>query len=195
MGSLNPKIFAITPCSRPENLKHMSETLSAPFEWYVALDKKVQDKVQARKWVNNPKVPTYIYAPDITGNSGNGLRNFLLDIVMTKAKEDDWIYFLDDDNVVHENLLPIFNQKRVRGADMLLVPQVTKEGNYRLMPPLRPRVGVIDSAMMVLRAGHVQSLRWHPTEYSADGIYAEEASKKAKIVMDNRAGCYYNFLR
>lgn len=188
------KVWVVTPCSRPQNLIAIAKSISGPFHWVVAYDSSVEQpflKVDGFGGLEQEHHKTNIH-----GTSGNGQRNIALEIVMSKAEDQDFLYFLDDDNIMHPGLLKVLEQGRNgHNADMIAFPQLNPSGQIRLMPPIEPKVGNIDTAMMILRIGHVRNLRWHPNEYCADGIYAEEAFKGATKYITNTPACYYNYIQ
>ena len=188
------KVWVITPCSRPQNLHSIAKSIIGPFHWVVAYDASVEYPLN--KIIGFSGIAQEHHKTNITGTSGNGQRNHALDIVMEKAEDQDYLYFLDDDNIIHPNLMTVIEQSR-RGynADMIMFPQVQPSGAVRLMPPTEPKVGNIDTAMMIFRIGHVRRLRWHPYDYCADGLYAEEAVKGATKYINNTPACYYNYLQ
>lgn len=186
------KVWLLTPCSRVENLDAISITIKKPFDWRIAIDSSALSNLNSIAKIN--KAPHKSYTPKISGNSGNGLRNFLLDEISKEAEDNDWVYFLDDDNVIHPHLYDTISANLSAKLDMIIVPQIYKSGAYRLMPPTYPDEGNVDTAMVLFRFGHIKNLRWEIEPYSADGIFAREASVNARILRTNKEASYYNYL-
>jgi hypothetical protein len=147
--------------------------------------------------IQNPNINVEILKPSITGNSGNGLRNFVLDLISKEVLDSDWVYFLDDDNIIHPQFQNIL--KRVidkKEFDLLVFAQQLKGGTKRLSAPLNFEVGNVDTAMYALRFGPFRDLRWHPTDYCADGIYAQDLeTRNPRKLITQDFGSYYNYLR
>ena len=176
----------ITPCSRPQNLL----ALKASIDFKVATRWIVVHDCQAKPFVKGlpddekvEEVPCYTRS-----KSGNGPRNLGLSMV-----HDGFVYFLDDDNVVHPKfwscIAPILRPGNVVTFDM-------QYGNGRVLRGSDPRPQKIDTAMCAFdRSACV--IEWDLHEYIADGIFIE------KLVAQNRerwayipvVAAYYNRLR
>jgi hypothetical protein len=90
-------INIITPCSRPENLHKISKSINFPkenYRWIVVFDSlTLPDKNII------PENCEYYLHKDPNSISGNGQRNFALNLVKT-----GYIYFNDDDTLIHPEL-------------------------------------------------------------------------------------------
>ncbi len=86
-------IHIITPCSRPGNLSTIKQTIPEDCSWTVVVDEKATGDF--------PTGITYL-RPNVSGSWGHPLRNVGMEFILAlKAKRSDYIYFLDDDNIIH----------------------------------------------------------------------------------------------
>jgi len=94
----------ITACSRKNNLKRVSESINFDLtdSWIIVYDSfKVGDSELL--FVNNPNIKEYYH--DTSGSRyGNSQKNFGLELVHT-----GFVYFLDDDNIMHPNFWKILS--------------------------------------------------------------------------------------
>lgn len=172
-------IHILTPCSRPWNLVMIAPSIPPKCSWKVAFDKSTG--VQSRgKW----------YTSQFTGHWGHPVRNEMLSRL--KAKPDDYILFLDDDNLIHPNWY-----EHVKGstADMVTWGQENKDGTTRLRATAQPKVGNIDMGSFMVKYKIAKQLKFTDV-YEADGIFAMEAAQKASDIQTiNESISYYNFLK
>lgn len=176
-------IYIITPCSRPGNLPLMADSIPTECSWVISFDASVHEHFY-------PNAINF-YCPE-TGASGNHARNFALDSL--KLEDDDWVYILDDDNIVHPRWYEVIKQHMHLDVPMLTWGQVHKDGNPRLRPTGDPRVGNIDTACYMVR-GYVMRNTRFPLEYTADGMLAEQIARNLGVHTINDYLAYYNYLR
>ena len=177
-------IHIITPCSRPDNLKVIAKSIPAECNWTVCLDASVTE-------VPVVTGATIIKSP-YTGNSGNQVRNYALDSI--EAKDSDWIYFLDDDNIVHPDWFKEVSTNTEKDK-MLVWGQILKKGNIRLEATSAPCIGNIDVSSFMVPWRILKNIRFHPSAYAADGILATKVFKLHGCHVIDKYLCYYNFLR
>ena len=166
----------ITPCSRPDNLKKIK--LPDFFhEWII-----VYDGLKIKQF-DNPKIKEYTFTKP-GSFKGSEQRNFALKLV-----NNGFVYFLDDDNIIHPNFYMLknldgnhfytFNQKRVR----------TLKGN-RIHP------GFIDTGMFLIDIDLAKNIMWNNTQFH-DGEYIKAVYDlhPDKWVYINKTLSYYNKLK
>lgn len=179
-------IHIITPCARPENLHVMKSTVPASCSWVIVLDQSVT------VLPNLDGINATVYQSPHTGVAGHPNRNFALDHL--QFSDLDWIYFLDDDNIMHPNWYERVLEFQDEQFNMISWGQVWKNGSLRLAPTLYPRVGTIDMASYMVRGRLMKRLRF-AMDYCADGILAEQAASYGGYLCLNEPLCYYNYLR
>jgi len=166
----------ITPCSRPENLHKMYTMMAHAFEfveeWIIVYDGKRVGS-NPNQFAGNPRISEYLF--DGPGVSGNPQRNFALDKV---SNWKTWIYFLDDDNVVHPRLFD-------------MVRDVCTAGHVYSFNQMRPsggllrgdcyRKGAIDTAQVLVWGELMSDMRWEPGS-ETDGILIESTCTAGRYV-------------
>jgi hypothetical protein len=158
----------ITPCSRPQNLEIISNSINIPkdqYRWIV-----VFDLLEAP--ANIPDNCEWYAIKDGNSMSGNAQRNFALNLVT-----HGHIYFNDDDTIMHPDLWE--NIKDEDDEDFISFKQTNKDGSIRL-EAVNISVGTIDSHNFVTSVECVGDTRWVLNRYDADGVFAYECYQKAK---------------
>jgi hypothetical protein len=191
---LDPKkLTIITPCCRPENLIKLKNSINFDFvnSWIIVYD---SSKVNTEtKQFDDPKIEEYS-CQDVNSTAGNVQRNFALDLLKSRItntnNDGNFIYFLDDDNLIHPELYNLlsfidynkfysFNQDRKHRGEILT-------GNHF-------QLACIDTAMVIVDFNLCKDLRWDITKYSADGVYICEIynnNSKNHIYVNNILSSY-----
>lgn len=205
-------VTIITPMSRPNNFFEIYDSLVEyvkPFinyKWFVAADfDSIKEFENSMSVDTRNRFMTYILAniglsntvihflkTNENGLSGNPQRNIALD----REVDADFIYFLDDDNIVHPNLFrtvaPLLKEKAI------VVNQVFKTGARRLWADRSQMfVGGIDTAQLVLPRKMIGDTRWEPWNYCADGVFFSSIYRDNPHDFEfiNLDLAYYNYLR
>jgi len=160
----------ITPCSRPNNLEAISNSINIPpdhYRWIVVFD--------------STEIPENIphncepYAIKVNGSVfGNGQRNYGIDLV-----KHGHIYFNDDDTtivpVLWENIKDLTEH-------FISFSQIEKDGRMRLIGKT-VGVGAIDSHNFIVSKETVGDIRWELDKYDSDGFFAYECYRKANSII------------
>ena len=188
----NKKITIITPSIRPENLLKIKESINMDYvdEWIIVYDGKKINKNPNQ--FSSEKIKEYVHSGD--GCSGNPQRNFALDQVQNP---DTYVYFLDDDNLVHPNLYEIINT--LEDNKIYTFNQDRPETVFPFTTNLKGNkieLCKIDSAMFLVDFKLCKDVRWNPYKYFSDGIYISEiySQHKDKWVYIDQTLSYYNKL-
>lgn len=179
------EIVLVTPCSRPQNLKKLEESID--FEkvsmWYIVYD--CRKMAFEKRYEGNPKVTELECKEE--GTSGNQCRNMALDQI-----KSGMVYFLDDDNVIHPDFWTLDAPK----GKIVTFNQITDDlGGVRKGDDVR--VGYIDTAQFFMDRSLIGERRFVNDKYEADGIFVVElyeANKDNWVYMDKIAA-YYNKLK
>jgi hypothetical protein len=179
----------ITPCSRPQNLHKISESINIPrdnYRWIVVFD---SDMLPDNKYI--PENCEYYIHKNIESISGNSQRNFAIDMV-----EEGFVYFNDDDTIIHPN---IWENIRDCDYDFISFSQQWKDGRLRLLGN-NIEIGQIDSHNFLISLELIGDTRWILDKYDADGYFAKEIYNKAlnlglKIEFIPKVLSIYNCLR
>jgi glycosyltransferase involved in cell wall biosynthesis len=131
-----------------------------------------------------------------TGHFGNPARNAALEYLADNniPSDDDWIYVLDDDNILHPDWY-----ENVKGhlADNQMIHwgQCWFNHSNRTPPAEKPIAGKVDTAQYMVRWSVAKHIRFQNI-YEADGFFAEDCFNAAgsSLPIHKDLG-YYNFLR
>ena len=186
----NKKITIITPSIRPENLLKIKESINLDYvdEWIIVYDgKKIKENPNL---FSSEKIKEYVFSGD--GISGNPQRNFALDFVQN---QDTYIYFLDDDNLVHPDLYTILDT--LEDNKIYTFNQDRPETEFPFTNNLKGNkieLRKIDSAMFLIDYKLCKNVRWYPYRYYSDGIFIIDvySQYKNKWVYIDKTLSYYN---
>jgi glycosyltransferase involved in cell wall biosynthesis len=187
MGQDIINLSIIIPFSRKiinldEIVNSFSKITNANLEVIIVTSDDRKDEVQF--WL--PKnLNISVYSTDKPTVAGHSYRN----IGITKAT-GDWIYYLDDDNIVHPNfndLLEYMDKER----DVIFFSQIFANQKLRLMP-VSIDVGGVDTAMFLVKKSVMDNHKWEEGAYTADGILAKELSEyNCQYIYTPY--CFYNY--
>jgi hypothetical protein len=176
----------ITPCSRPENLIKIEDSINIPkesYRWIIVYDSEIPlDKSLIPK---NAELSLY---KDKNSIVGHAQRNFALDLV-----KEGYVYFNDDDTLLHPELWDSI--KDINNVDFISFKQNHKNGDLRLIGD-NINVGYIDSHNFIVKYDVIDSTKFYIDRYDADGFFAVECYKKSiyKLYI-NKVLSIYNLLR
>jgi len=179
-------IHIITPCTRPENLAVMQQSIPPECTWTIVLDSSVSEMPEGGG------LKATIYRSPNTGHWGNPNRNFALEHM--NFDDLDWIYVLDDDNIIHPEWYRHVKDLNDSALTTVAWGQVWQNGSVRLHPSSVPRVGEIDTSCYMVR-GHVMKRERYAMDYTADGMMAERVFTYGGYHCLNEYLGYYNYLR
>jgi len=175
----------ITPCSRPENLHKVSESINIPkenYRWIVVFD--LESLPDNELIPNNCEYYTHKNHNSISGNSQ---RNYALSLV-----NKGHVYFNDDDTTIHpelwENIEDLNN-------DFISFTQLNKNGSLRLTGE-NINVGHIDSHNFIVSNKIIGDTIFQLHRYDADGYFAVDCKKNSiNPVIIYKPLSVYNLLR
>jgi len=186
LKKFNFKMFLniITPCSRPQNLKKIAESINIPrenYRWIVVFDSETLPD----KSLIPENCEAYPHKNPFS-KVGNAQRNFALDLI-----ETGHVYFNDDDTLMHPEL---WDNIKDLDNDFISFYQELKNGTLRLRG--RVMLAHIDSHNYVTRYDLIGNTRWVLNRYDADGVFAIECHRKSKNhIIIHKVLSTYNMLR
>ena len=176
------KITIITPSYRTTNIHKLYKSIDFDYidEWIIVYDGNKITK-NPNLFENNKNIKEYLYKGN--GISGNPQRNFALNMIKNK---DTYIYYLDDDNIIHPDLYRLLN---IIHDEMFYT-----FNQYYKLKGNNPTVYNIDTAMFLIHYNLCKDIKWIPDKYEADGYYIQECynKNKDKHIFVNNDLCYYN---
>lgn len=131
---------------------------------------------------------------------GHAARNLFLDKITDftnkRQPKNEWIYFLDDDNILHPDTLKLIREAELKGKKGIIFSQINKDNSLRLAAG-KVDVGFIDTAMFALCLDLIRGTRFDENDYCADGKFIKEVYERNKneFIITQEVGCYYNYLR
>jgi len=160
----------ITPCSRPDNLSKIADSINIPsknYRWIIIVDtSKIHTKIS--KISKNTDI---FYTTNKNSVYGNAQRNYGLSKV-----EYGHVYFNDDDTIIHPKLWE--NIYDLEKYDFIWFKQLWKDGTVRLLSK-QIKLDYIDSHNFLVSYEICKNLEWKlPIRY-ADGIFAEQCYKQS----------------
>jgi hypothetical protein len=184
-------ITIITPCRRIQNLSMLYESIQFDKinKWIIVYDTTLTS--YSHIFSNHSQIVEVDYKSNTDDNvcCGNIQRNYGLSLV----DDNNYVYFLDDDNIIHpdfwkiiqqleENTIHTFNQYRDTHGNILL-------GN-------RIEMNHIDSAMYIVHKNMIGNIKWQEDLYSADGKFISDIylTGKYKHKYFDNYYCYYNYI-
>lgn len=159
----------ITPCSRPQNLHKISQSINIPkenYRWIVVFD---FDELPNKNLIPD-NCETYLLR-DAESIAGHSQRNFAIGLV-----KHGHIYSNDDDTLIHPDLWE--NIKNLNN-DFISFKQNDNYGNLRLEGD-KITVNHIDSHNFIFSKNICENIKFDKTSYAADGYFAEECNNRAK---------------
>ena len=161
----------------------MKQNIPKECSWVIVYDKTVANQYNVVDAVN-------LHSP-FTGDFGNPNRNFALDNI--DLEDDDWVYVLDDDNILHPKWHEVVSRNINSKYDIITWGQLTGYNDIRLCPTKTPKIGNIDTASYMVNGKIMKTLRYS-MQRGADGELAEQVSENGKVLMIDEYLCYYNYL-
>lgn len=170
---------------RPENLFKIINSIDFNYvdEWIIVYDgSKLPENFNL--FEGRDKIKEYVH--EGTGISGNPQRNYALDRV---TKENTFLYFLDDDNLIHKDLFQLLDFAEEN--KFYTFDQTDRADGDQI------ECGKIDTAMFLIDRRLCKNLRWPTHLYEADFkyIYAVYQQNIDNWIYVKKTLSYYNILK
>ena len=192
-------LHVITRCTRIENLDLVKLSLPESVQWHIIIDTRIVSSIETsylEKFNDN-----YLYFwRSFLGDMGHQLLNRVID----KIPQEDWIYILDDDNEMHPELFSEINmslEKNPEKEGFIFSQNINGKDftglKVREALPENVKVQRIDMAQFLLKRSLIGKNRFAPGTYVADGIFIEELFQKnpEKFLFVDKILCNYNSLK
>ena len=189
---MKKKLYIITPATRLKNLKLIFRSIDWNYvtKWIVIYDKKIISK-NPFLFRNNSNV---IELLNLNKKSvrGSGQRNAGIEYLLKKNNNNGFVYFLDDDNIIHPNFYNVY--RSFKHENIYTFNQQVKIRHIR--PGNKFKLYYIDTAMFVINLSLIKNIRWKMKIHATDYYFIKKCLKKNKnrYVYINKLGCYYNYL-
>lgn len=194
----------ITRCTRPQNLHKVKESIfknnsNFDINWYVLFDtsciRDIDSEILAS--LNNKNI-ILKFIKGISGDFGNQMINSCLDEII-----EGFIYILDDDNIIHEDLYENIHNAIINNPDKrgFIFNQIVSKKDFtgmdiRIAIPENIKVGGIDMAQFIVRRDIIGDNRFEPMSYYTDGIFINLLynNNLNDFLFINKELCYYNYI-
>jgi len=177
----------ITPCYRQELIPFIYDCIMFDkiHKWIIVYDTS-NNRTYEKIYKEHPKI-LEVECSD-PGTWGNAQRNYGMSLV-----EDGFIYFLDDDNIIHPNF---WNIIEILHNDYFFTFDQMRDYHNKIFYGNRIEVKFIDTAMFIIHKQHIQDIKWRTDEYGADGFFICDILNRNpnSHIYINIIGCYYNFI-
>lgn len=195
-------VSIITPCSRPLNLPTLYWSIlnmnTDDVEWIIIYDGDVVDR-RILQYQDRVSIKLFNKIPDnndLRGTRCNKLRN-----IGIENSIGDYLYFLDDDNIVHPKLYDrICRYKDDENTKILVFNQYSPKFNERIsrLDESCVKEGVLDTAQFVVP--RIYKTRWTTNQinYYEEIDYFKNLMNEAgmdNIIWINRLYTFRNYLR
>jgi hypothetical protein len=194
------KIYIVTPCCRQNNLESIKNSIdfSMIHKWYIVYDTS-KNRTYKKIYKNHSQI-VELECSDV-GRVGHPQRNFAINII-----EDGFIYFCDDDNIIHpelyeylnkmdKNYYYTWNQLRNKNGDNTDWA-LFKNEKGKILKGNVLKTQFIDTAQFIVPRNLIGDLRWEDNNYKADGIFIQTINEKypESHVYIPETLCYYNYI-
>ena len=179
----------ITPCSRPENLHIVKDSIFKQkwkfnFKWVIVHDSEYIE-IELFPELNIYQFNHY----DSNSVVGHAQRNFALNLIAKGL-----VYFLDDDTILHPNFSKAIFEINTN-VDFIHFPQSYKNETIRISGA-EVEVDKIDTGSFLFDIELAKDVSFDVFKYNADGYFAKDIYAKANnTVYINYPLSYYNYLR
>ena len=185
-------IHIVTGLSRtPDFIERAYEsikTLNIEYQWYIVTTNDKAPLIDVSKYKNTTVITKPGEMPMHTGVS------YYYDVIPDRGQ---WVYVLDDDNLMHHNFDLVVPHLQQPDCDMIAFGQQQENGSVRMINSIFDiAIQKIDNGQFMVRRKAVGSLRYWPI-YRGDGYFATEmriityeAGKSITVLPVNAS--YYN---
>lgn len=203
------RLVIITPCSRIHNLSSLYASMNEYWHiikhWIIVYDDSTI--ADTYSFTNDDDIDIIIpheheskiveLRTSGNGISGNDQRNYALDWLELRygenGKDDFFIYYLDDDNIIHYEFWNVFAKLE---KDYLYTFSQLRENGQTILHGNKIKWLHIDTAQFLGYYPLIKQIRWLPSMYMADFFYIHQCvinNYQRHRVLD-KVISYYNIL-
>jgi hypothetical protein len=185
------KINVVTPCTRPDNLKIIAESIKKSlfnYKWIIIFD-GIKISQETLDSIAIPKEAEVVDRHiDTKSVLGHAQRNYALKYI----EKNSWAYFNDDDTIIPENFQNVIDC--YSNIDFISFPQLYKNGSMRLIGNIIES-GSTDMHNFIVKSELIQDTRFIIDKRDSDGVFAKNMYQKAKThLYTKEIVSIYNFI-
>ena len=197
-------LHILTRCTRPNNLiqvrdsvfSNLSENLN--IKWHVIFDTAPLKDIDAETLSEISSDNTIFHF--IKGGDGGMLYPQSTDIIK-ELNEDDWFYFLDDDNIMHPDFYEYISvaldkkDKKIHVVSQKVAGKDFTGLDVRIASPKNTGFQKTDIAQLIMSVSLIKEYVFGAS-YAADGYFVESVLKDHPKTFEyhNVILCHYNYL-
>jgi hypothetical protein len=189
---MNNKITIITPSCNIKNLPmlYYSIKFDKINKWIIVYDTTKDSYCHI--FSNHNQIVEVDCKSSLNGIVGNTQRNYGLSLV----DDDNFIYFLDDDNIIHPDFWKIID--KLEHDTIHTFNQYREKNNLdNILLGNKIELNCIDTAMYIIHKNMIGDIKWQEDLYEADGKFISDIflTGKYKQIYFYNSFSYYNYLK
>lgn len=202
-------INIITRCTRSYNLIEVKDSIFLnsdifKIKWHISFDASVIKDLDAELLAELQDENTFFKF----SNGNSGMPGNLINDILEEINEDEWIYILDDDNILHERFYDVIyeNMTSYKTLGKSIKAYIFSQNvggkdfsglDIRKSNPDSVKVGGIDAAQFLVNRNLVGGNRFDLDDYKSDGMFIEKLYNdyKSNFFFIDEVLCHYNYLQ
>jgi len=188
------ELTIVTPCFRQNNLQRVFESINFNIvkRWIIVYDPTKPSILKPQ--FNHAQISEFhMEYSEPWSRCGNSQRDYAIEKI-----ESGWIYFLDDDNIIHKNFWDLFAKVTLPYYYTFDMQEVNSE-KIKLHGGRIVRC-LIDTAMFLVHKEHIKDVKWSAIgdKTCGDFLFISNIQKannisKLQIYIPEKA-CYHNYI-
>lgn len=199
---MNNNLAILTRCIRQENLSAIYESikdaLKAGHKWYVIIDLNGVDSITKETFQFMDSLGDNVSMIIKTSKDNTCGYDILNDVIRNNVLPGYWVHIVDDDNLLHENLLSTFKKLKTKARAIVVNQKVDGKDFTRLdIREAKPENTVfqgVDVAQVLFDRDFLVEQGCYLMGYCGDGLAIDKIHKDHpdKFHFINEVLCYYN---
>lgn len=178
-------LHLVTPGFRPHfilrQLKYLCEYSDCDFIWHIIMDSKISLDITQDDNFLKIKDKIKVYSIDTIYTFGFEQRNYFTETLSLQYNDNDWMYFLDDDNLPSPDVFDCWLKYRTEfEKNFVLMSQIRfYNPNKRLYGRIgHASLGKVDIGNFICRLKIIKGRQMNSQLYNYDGHLVEELKKE-----------------
>lgn len=199
---MKQQLIILTRCTRQENLPIVYESIKTALDlghrWYVIID---------LNGVSGITKETYQFMSSLCDNTSMFIKtskpetcgyDILNDVIENEMPKGSWLHIIDDDNLLHENLIPTFERLKCKAKAIVVNQKVDGKDftklDIREAKPENTKFQGIDVAQVLFDRDFLVEQGGYYMGYCGDGLAIDKIYKEHpdKFHFIDEVLCYYN---